>query len=153
VSRLEKLQTRLKVIIDDSDAHGHATSAESKAATRLSASAGAANVKRQHMLNLQHNKTIVVDGPSLQVVACSTNFSWRAFFVQNNNAMILRGAGPVAAFSQVFDNYWSQQPTAFGDTDSAKWATLGLTGIDAQVAFQRIPECVSLLQSRGRQCQ
>jgi hypothetical protein len=150
VSRLERLQTRLKVIIDDSDDHGQSTSAETKAANRLSASAGAANVKRQHMGNLQHNKIIVVDGPSVQVVACgSTNFSWRAFFVQNNNAMILHGADPVAAFSQAFDNYWSQQPAAFGDTDSANWATLGLTGIDAQVAFSPHAPANALLDSIG----
>ena len=150
VSRLERLQTRLKVIVDDSDDHGYSTSAETKAASRLSASAGAAHVKRQHMLNLQHNKTIVVDGPSVQVVACgSTNFSWRAFFVQNNNAMILHGAGPVAAFSQAFDNYWSQQPAAFGDTDSANWATLGLTGINAQVAFSPHAPANALLDSIG----
>jgi hypothetical protein len=150
VSRLESLQTRLKVIIDDSDDHGHSTSAETEAARRLSASAGAANVKRQHMLDLQHNKTIVVDGPSAQVVACgSTNFSWRAFFVQNNNAMILQGAGPVAAFSQAFDNYWSQQPAGFGDTDSANWAPLGLTGIDAQVAFSPHAPANALLDSIG----
>src|SRR6266581_3658071 len=55
VSRLERLQTRLKVIIDDSKDHGFSTSAETEAMNRLSASAGAANVKRQHMLNLQHN--------------------------------------------------------------------------------------------------
>jgi phosphatidylserine/phosphatidylglycerophosphate/cardiolipin synthase-like enzyme len=150
VSRLERLQTRLKVIIDDSDDHGHSTSAETEAAHRLSASAGAANVKRQHMQDLQHNKTIVVDGPSAQVVACgSTNFSWRAFFVQNNNAMILHGAGPVAAFSQAFDNYWSQQPAGFGDTDSANWAPLGLTGIDAQVAFSPHAPANALLDSIG----
>jgi hypothetical protein len=151
VSRLERLQTRLKLIIDDSGDHGYSTSAETKAEHRLSASAGAANVKRQHMLDLQHNKTIVVDSPSLQVVACgSTNFSWRAFFVQNNNAMILHGADPVAAFSQAFDNYWSQQPTAFGGTNSAKWATLGLTGIDAQVAFSPHAPANALLDSIGK---
>ena len=51
------------------------------------ASAGAANVKRQHMGNLQHNKTIVVDGPKVKTAVCgSTNFSWRGFFVQSNNA-------------------------------------------------------------------
>jgi len=148
VSRLERLQTRLRVIVDDSDDHGQSTSAETKAANRLSASAGAANVKRQHMRNLQHNKTIVVDGPAAQIVACgSTNFSWRAFFVQNNNAMILHGAGPVAAFSQAFDNYWSQQPAAFGDTDSANWAPLGLAGIDAQVAFSPHAPANALLDS------
>jgi hypothetical protein len=151
VSRLEKLQTRLKVIIDDSDAHGQSTSAETKAANRLSASAGAANVKRQHMLSLQHNKTIVVDGPSVQVVACgSTNFSWRGFFVQNNNAMILHGTGPVAAFSDAFDNYWSKLPAAFGGTDSANWKVLGLSGIDAQVAFSPHASSNALLDSIGK---
>jgi len=36
------------------------------------------------MLSLQHNKTIVVDGPKGQMVVCgSTNFSWRGFFVQS----------------------------------------------------------------------
>jgi len=150
VSRLEQLKTRLKVIIDDSGDHGAADSAETEAAKRLSASAGTANVKRQHMRNLQHNKTIVADGPSVQVVACgSTNFSWRAFFVQNNNAMILRGASPVAVFSEAFDNFWSQTPAAFGATDSARWATLGLTGIDAQVAFSPHAPDNALLSAIG----
>jgi hypothetical protein len=84
VSRLEKLGRRLKIIIDDSKDHGEPGSGETQAATRLSASSGTANVKRQHMLSLQHNKTIVVDGPKGQMVVCgSTNFSWRGFFVQS----------------------------------------------------------------------
>ena len=150
VSRLEQLKTRLKVIIDNSGDHGPADSAETAAATRLAASAGTANVKRQHMRNLQHNKTIVVDGPAGQVVACgSTNFSWRAFFVQNNNAMILHGATPVAIFSAAFDNYWSQAPAAFGATDSAHWAALELTGIDAQVAFSPHAPDNALLSAIG----
>ncbi len=136
VSRLEQLQTRLKVIIDDSKDHGYSTSAETAAASRLSASAGAANVKRQHVLDLQHNKTIVVDGPSVQVVVCgSTNFSWRGFFVQNNNAMILHGSRAVTTFASAFDNYWSTPPAAFGETGSANWQALGVSGVDAQVAF------------------
>ena len=151
VSRLERLQTRLKVIIDDSKDHGYSTSAETAAANRLSASAGAANVKRQHMLNLQHNKTIVVNGPSVQVVACgSTNFSWRGFFVQNNNAMILHGAGPVAAFSNAFDNYWSKLPTVFGATDSANWKALEVSGVNAQVAFSPHAPANALLDLIGK---
>jgi PLD-like domain len=150
VSRLEQLQTRLKVIIDDSKDHGYSTSAETASASRLSASAGAANVKRQRMLNLQHNKTVVVDGPAVRTVACgSTNFSWRGFFVQNNNAMILRGTGPVAAFAAAFDNYWSQPPSAFGDSPSAAWQSLGLGGIDAQVAFSPHATSNALLASIG----
>ena len=44
------------------------------------------------MGNLQHNKTIVVDGPTVKTVVCgSTNFSWRGFYVQANNAVVLQG--------------------------------------------------------------
>jgi len=87
---------------------------------------------------------------SSKSAACgSTNSSWRAFFVQNNNAMILPGARPVATFSEAFDNYWSQQPTAFGDTYSANWAPLGLAGIDAQVTFSPHTAANALLDSIG----
>ncbi len=65
VDRLEKLGTRLTVIIDNSGAHGKMNSAETAAASRLTTSAGAAQVKRQHMADLQHNKSIVVTGPKL----------------------------------------------------------------------------------------
>ena len=102
-----------------------------------SASAGAANVKRQHMGKLQHNKTIVVDGPKVQAAVCgSTNHSWRGFFVQNNNAIILRGKSAVKLFTKAFDDYWAHDDAAgFGKTTSATWNALGLTGIDAQIGF------------------
>ena len=136
VSRLEKLGDRLKIIIDDSKEHGEAGSGETQAAKRLSNSAGAANVKRQHMSNLQHNKTIVVDGPKDQMVVCgSTNFSWRAFFVQSNNALILQGASAAKPFLTAFDDYWSLTPATFGKAASANWSDLQLPGIQAQVAF------------------
>src|SRR5215471_11202213 len=57
VTRLERLGKRLKVIIDDSAAKGGGHKAkdspESVAEKRLRKSAGAGNVKRQHMANLQ----------------------------------------------------------------------------------------------------
>ncbi|MGH7835501.1 MAG: hypothetical protein ACREQK_17795, partial [Candidatus Binatia bacterium] len=59
VSRLEKIGSRLKIVIDDDGHHGKTHSGETQAAKRLSASAGDENVKRQHMGKLQHNKTIV----------------------------------------------------------------------------------------------
>lgn len=136
VSRLEKLEGRLKIIIDDSKDHGEAESGETEAAKRLSASAGADNVMRQHMLSLQHNKTIVVDGPEVQAVVCgSTNLSWRGFFVQSNNAVILRGASSTKPFLAAFDDYWANKPKTFAAGDSAEWSTLGLDGIDASVTF------------------
>src|SRR6185436_9006532 len=97
---------RLKVIVDDEGAHAEPGAGETQGAQRLSASAGAANVQRQHMGKLQHNKTIVVDGPRLKRVVCgSTNFSWRGFFVQANNAVVLNGASAVKVFRTAFEAY------------------------------------------------
>jgi phosphatidylserine/phosphatidylglycerophosphate/cardiolipin synthase-like enzyme len=137
VSRLAQLGDRLKIIIDDSAAHGKPDSAETQAEERLKASAGADNVKRHHMSNLQHNKTIVVNGPKVQIaVGGSTNFTWRGFFVQSNNAMILRGKNAVKPFLAAFEDYWQNDDvTGFGQTAAAKWTNLKLSGIEARVAF------------------
>lgn len=136
VDRLKKLGTRLKVIIDDSATHGEPHSAETQAEEMLKATAGKENVKRHHMGGLQHNKTIVVDGPKVQAVVCgSTNFTWRGFFVQSNNAIILRGKKAIKPFLAAFEGYWTHDKVdGFGGTASAHWTKLGLTGIDAQVA-------------------
>jgi phosphatidylserine/phosphatidylglycerophosphate/cardiolipin synthase-like enzyme len=91
VSRLQKLGDRLKVIIDDEGSHREADSAESQAETLLSASAGEDNVKWQHMGNLQHNKTIVVDGPQVHALVCgSTNFSSAADKQNGENLLLIR---------------------------------------------------------------
>ncbi|MGA2623364.1 MAG: phospholipase D-like domain-containing protein [Bacteroidota bacterium] len=149
VSRLEKLGSRLKIIIDNDGAHGKPGSAENQAEKRLSASAGKLNVKRQHMGKLQHNKTIVVDGPKVQLAVCgSTNFSWRAFFVQSNNAVVLQGKSSVQPFLAAFDNYWNNGDVpSFSKTASAKWTDLGLKGINAKVAFSPHSTSNALLQS------
>lgn len=147
VSRLEKLGPRLKIIIDDSADHGESTSGESQAARRLRVAAGAANVQRQHVLGLQHNKTIMVDGPQRQTVVCgSTNFSWRGFYVQANNALVLQGATAVAPFRAAFEQYWAQPAGAFGTSACAQWTRLGLEGIDARVAFSPHAASNALLQ-------
>jgi hypothetical protein len=135
VSRFKQLGNRLKIIIDNEGAHGETDSAETTAAARLAADG--AEVKRQHMGNLQHNKTIVVDGPKAQAAVCgSTNHSWRGFFVQNNNAIILRGKKPAKLFLAAFDNYWANDDAdGFGATVSATWKDLDVPGIDAQIGF------------------
>jgi phosphatidylserine/phosphatidylglycerophosphate/cardiolipin synthase-like enzyme len=137
VTRLERLGSRLKVIVDDSDSHGEPASAETQAFARLTTSAGAANVRRQHMGRLQHNKTIVVSGPKAKVAVCgSTNFSWRAFFVQSNNAVVLRGTKVVGAFMGAFDSYWaSSSVSGFGATPSAKWIDVDPGSVSLRVAF------------------
>ena len=149
VSRLERLGSRLKIVIDDSGDHGEADSGESQSAKRLSVSAGPANVKRQHMGQLQHNKTIVVDGPKLKTAVCgSTNYTWRGFFVQANNAIILRGRNAIKPFLAAFEDYWhNQTPAKFANTASAAWTNLGLDGINARVAFSPHSAANALLQS------
>ena len=149
VSRLERLGSRLKILIDDSDKHGNAGSGETQSAQRLTISAGAANVKRQHMGQLQHNKTIVVDGPKFKAALCgSTNYTWRGFFVQANNAIILRGRNAIKPFVAAFDDYWNHQtPGKFANTASAAWTSLGVDGVTAKVAFSPHSVANSLLQA------
>jgi phosphatidylserine/phosphatidylglycerophosphate/cardiolipin synthase-like enzyme len=138
VSRLEQLGDRLKVIIDDDGSHGEKNSSESIAAKRLEATAGEENVKRQHMGKLQHNKIVVADGTVNAAVCGSTNHSWRGFFVQNNNAIILKGDTAVSLFNAAFESYWTNDDNSvalFGKGISAQWNDLGLKGIDAQIGF------------------
>lgn len=137
VSRLEQLDQRLKILIDDDGAHEEPTSGESIAAGRLAVTAGAANVRRQHMGKLQHNKMIIVDGPTVKkAIGGSTNYSWRGFYVQANNAVIVEGAAAIAPFLTAFDNYWaSDSAKDFGSSGSAVWHDLGLPGIDGKVTF------------------
>jgi hypothetical protein len=149
VSRLEQLGDRLQVIIDDDGSHGEAGSGETQSEQRLRASAGTGNVKRQHMGHLQHNKTIVVDGPKVQAaVGGSTNFSWRGFFVQANNAVVLRGEAPVRLFRAAFDGYWQHDDVAgFGATPAARLTDLGLDGIDGRIAFSPHTSDTALLET------
>ena len=149
VTRLEKLGDRLKVIIDDDGPHGEPHSAETAAAKRLRKTAGKDNVKRQHMGKLQHNKIIVVDGPKVKAAVCgSTNHSWRGFFVQNNNAIVVRGAKPTQVFMNAFDDYWDNDTVKkFGTTKSACRNKLGLKGIDAEICFSPLSKDNSILQS------
>jgi hypothetical protein len=149
VSRLKRLGKRLRIIIDDAGEHGHAGSGESQAEAILAKSAGRANVKRQHMGQLQHNKTIVVDGPKLAAVVCgSTNFTWRGLYVQSNNAVVLRGRTAVEVFNRAFDDYWANDSAAgFCSTGSAAWNDLKLPGIDARVAFCPLSKANSQLDT------
>lgn len=135
--RLEQLGTRLRIIIDDSGSHEKPDSAETQAAARLRLTAGAGNVKRQHMGNLQHNKTIVVQGDARSAVVCgSTNFTWRGLYVQANNALVLRGEQAARVFRAAFDDYWNREtPATFGVRDSTRWRDLGLGAVDARVSF------------------
>lgn len=148
VSRLEKLGKRVEVIIDDDGAHGKPKSAETRAAERLVKSAGEENVRRQHMGKLQHNKTVVVDGTKVKAAVCgSTNHSWRGFFVQNNNAIVVRGEKPVKVFMDAFEHYKKHDTNPFSQSSSANWNDLGLDGIDVKIGFSPRAESNAVLQT------
>jgi hypothetical protein len=151
IERLERIGSRLRIIIDDSvekkdgriSGHGAPKSPESRAAKLFP------NVRRQHLGQLQHNKTIVVDSPTAanNVVVCgSTNFTWRGIFVQNNNAVVLRGADVAAMFRAAFDSYWDH-PKTFRSSPSAKLAPLGIDGVDGSVAFSPHSKSNALLKT------
>lgn len=149
VEKLVKLGKRLTIIIDDNKDHKVEDSGESQAERKLVKSAGRANVIRQHCSSLQHNKTIVVNGVKVKKAVCgSTNFSWRGFHIQNNNAIILTGAKAIKPFLEAFDNYWENgfSKTDFGQTTSTKWHDLGFNDIDAKITFSPHGEGNFMLQ-------
>ena len=134
IERLAKIGSKLKIIIDDSSGKGGPNSAESKAAATLTAAG--AEVTRQHMGQLQHNKMIIVDGPTVKkVVLGSTNFSWRGFFVQSNNAVIVSGDAIVQQQLQAFGNYWKSTPAKFSASASADWLPLQVDDVDGKVSM------------------
>lgn len=136
LKRLVKLGRRLKIIIDDRGSHAHQDAPESEAEKKLIKSTKG-NVKRHHMSGLQHNKMIIVDGKKLNAVVCgSTNFTWRGFYVQANNAVTIRRARAIKPFLAAFENYWKYDSVRdYGKTTSALWNDLPLYKIDAKVSF------------------
>ena len=149
VGRFEKLKKKLRIIVDDSKEHGAADSGETQATTRLEKTAGAANVKRQHMKSLQHNKMIIVSGKKTKkVVFGSTNLSWRGLYVQANNAFVVEGKKAVELALTAFENYFDREGQ-FQNTDSAKLTGLGLDDVDAKVAFSPHSASNSLLAKIG----
>jgi phosphatidylserine/phosphatidylglycerophosphate/cardiolipin synthase-like enzyme len=73
----------------------------------------------------------------VQAVVCgSTNFSWRGFFVQSNNAVVLTRKSAVKPFLAAFNAYWNNDDVpGFGKTAPAELTDLRLSGIDARVSF------------------
>jgi phosphatidylserine/phosphatidylglycerophosphate/cardiolipin synthase-like enzyme len=150
---LVKLKGRLKVIIDDKDEHKPATAPESKAAGALMTSAGAANVKRQHLANIQHHKSIAVRGNGInKVLFGSTNLSWRGFYVQSNNAVVVNSKKAVDDYFTAFDTYFSTKETKdFQTSPSAgAWHLLGVPGLTAKVGYSPHNATNGLLSDVGK---
>jgi len=111
LTRFEKLGPRLKIIFDDSDDKDEPAASESQSAARLIKKK--AQVVRQHMVNLQHHKSIGVRGPGInKVLYGSTNFTWRGFYVQSNNAVIVNSKKAVNDYFAAFDDYFTAKNAA-----------------------------------------
>lgn len=132
VARLEKLGRRLRVIIDDSTSknkqdvvtgHGTDESAESKAAARLAASAGEANVRRTHFSGLQHHKVFIAKraGKPIKVLAGSTNFSYRGIYIQANNVLVFSEPTIAGLFAGVFEASFRSPADFKTDPLAAQW--------------------------------
>lgn len=131
VDRLERLGSRLRVIVDDSaktkdgetTGHGAATSAESKAFKRLKISAGSSNVRRTHFKKLQHHKVFVSrrNGTPVKALGGSTNFSFRGIYIQSNNTLVFDDAGIAGLFGRVFDAAFDDSSGFASDELAGKW--------------------------------
>lgn len=122
VARLEKLQNRLRVIVDDSGSHGPATSAETRAAERLKTSTGG-QMKRTHFQNLQHHKVIVLrrNNVPFKVLLGSTNFSFRGLYIQANNLLVFEDADIAGLFGRMFDRAFAAPAGFKNDPIAANW--------------------------------
>ncbi len=130
VASLEKIGPRLRAIIDDSGAHKDPASAESQAADRLSASAGADRVQRMHFSGLQHNKVLIAkrNGEAIKVLFGSTNFSFRGIYIQANNALVFHSPEAAGLFEQVFEEAFND-PRAFSSKPITKqWFAVNVAG-------------------------
>lgn len=126
VRRLEALQTRLRIVIDDSDKHGPKTSDETQAENRLKHSAGESNVMRHHFSGLQHNKVIIAKrrsagGAPFAVLAGSTNFSLGGLYIQNNNALLFRNADVAKLYAEAFAEAFPSNKGFSGKKIASDW--------------------------------
>ena len=140
VTRLERLGSRLQVIIDDSDEHGEAGSRpRRRPSERLALGAGATTSSASTWATCSTTRRSSSTARRCRRCVCgSTNFTWRGFYVQSNNAVILRGAdrgrGRSARRSRTTGS--TTRSPGFGAHARATLArTSGSTGIDARVAF------------------
>lgn len=138
VARLEQLRGRLRAIIDDSGAvedgvkkgHVATTSAESKAAKRLRASAGPDHIKRTHFHSLQHHKVIIAkrNGQPYKVLIGSTNFSFRGLYIQANNLIVIHSQEAGRLFEQMFERAFGAPDAFKNDPLAKKWHVVKVPG-------------------------
>ena len=71
-----------------------------------------------------------------KVLFGSTNFSWRGFYVQSNNAVVVNSKKAVAEYFQAFDSYFSASEP--GLSEVARRRQLAQAGRDGPDGERRI---------------
>lgn len=144
LARMEALGERLRIIIDDAGDHGAADSCETRAAQRLTATAGPGRVKRTHFNGLQHHKVLIArrNGQPWQVLCGSTNFSFRGCYVQNNNALLFQQPDVAQLFGQVFDAAFDDPEHFKANALAQQWHVIDTT-IAGTTAGPRLHFCFS----------
>ena len=82
------------------------------------------------MADLQHHKSIAIRGKGInKVIYGSTNFTWRGFYVQSNNAVVVNSKKAVDDYFDVFESYFrldgaatsgSQRPPPAGTCSASR---------------------------------
>jgi len=143
VDRLEKLGPRLRAVIDDSPKdHNQPDGAEGKASARLMTSTNG-QVRRMHFQGLQHNKVIILrrNGVAQRVLLGSTNFSYRGFYIQANNALLFSDPDIAALFGDYFEAALQNPETFTGSAMAKKWfAFSGPDKPTVQIALSPHPD-------------
>ena len=136
LAALERCGARVRAVIDNSGDHKPLTSAESQAAVRLQASAGAGSVVRMHFKSLQHNKVLIAkrNGTPYKVMFGSTNYSFRGLYMQANNALVFYSADAANLFERAFELAFAGGKGFASDPLAGKW-TLVQPGGEPLVHF------------------
>src|SRR5262249_36260858 len=87
-----------------------------------------------------------------KVVYGSTNFTWRGFYVQSNNAAVVTGARAATRYFDIFDAYFTAQDAGEVRADAAPkgWQDLELLGLNAKLGFSPHGKDDGLLSAVGK---
>jgi phosphatidylserine/phosphatidylglycerophosphate/cardiolipin synthase-like enzyme len=146
ISKLVKLGPRLRLFQDNSESHvaspGDAhPPREVDALAKLTASAGADNVKVGDFSRYAHDKVMIQQrgGEPVKVLSGSANFSVRGLYVQSNNVFVFEDPAVAGLYEQAFMQAWTDEKGFAKSQIASQWfpephgRTAGLP--DYQVSF------------------
>jgi phosphatidylserine/phosphatidylglycerophosphate/cardiolipin synthase-like enzyme len=121
---LKKLETRLRIFIDNSSSHTGLGALEPEVVETLKESAGAEQVKLGHFRRYAHNKVFIQKkgGKAVRVLTGSANLSVRGLYVQANNVLLFDDPEVASLYEEAFNQAF-YDPTAtqsqFDDSEIA----------------------------------